>query len=242
VAITTVLRRLRLLEAGFYVRRILGLNSQEVLWVLTGKGAHEASVLLPKRNWSKNMLEHDFKLLSLRLAMENIGVARSWMPEHIIRSNIFAKYGLLQAKNKLVPDGFMAVEVDGIQHSIAIEVELTFKSRKRYQETFRRYSEKKGISGVWYLGKDKGILNQVRRTWYSSTREILLYCSFIDEVLQNPLEARILNRTGHELIKNVWSSSVPVSAQGVSNRESSKIIYENKLNAEDHTPLLKDAS
>jgi hypothetical protein len=242
VANTTVLRRLRLLEASFYVRRILGLESQEVLWVLTIKGASEASVSLPKRHWSKNMLEHDFKLLSLRLAMEDVWIAKSWMPEHIIRSSIFEKYGLREAKNKLVPDGFMAVEVDGIQQSIAIEVELTFKSRKRYQETFRRYSEKKGISGVWYLGKDKGILNQVRRNWYSSNREVPLYCSFIDEVLQNPLEARLLNRNGHELIKKLWRSSVPASAQGVSIREGTKLFQENKPTTENHTPLLIDAS
>jgi hypothetical protein len=242
VAITTVLRRLRLLEARFYTRRILGLESQEVLWVLTPKGALEASVSLPKRQWSKNMLEHDFKLLSLRLAMEDLGIARSWMPEHIIRSSIFEKYGLLKAKDKLVPDGFMAVEVDGVKHSIAIEVELTFKSRKRYEAIFRRYSEKNGISGVWYLGKNKGILNQVRRTWYALNRGMRLYCSFIDEVLANPSDARILNRNGHDLVKNVWRSSMPSDAQGVSTRENARIIRESKPSAEDHTPLFKDAS
>jgi hypothetical protein len=242
VAITTVLRRLRLLEASFYVRRILGLESQEALWVLAAKGALEASVPLPKRHWSKNMLEHDFKLLSLRLAMESIGVSKSWMPEHIIRSSIFEKYGLLRAKDKLVPDGFMAVEVDGIKHSIAIEVELTIKSRKRYLETFRRYSEKEGISGVWYLGRDKGILNQVRRNWYSSNREIRLYCSFIDEVLQNPLEARLLSKSGHELIKNLWRRSVLLSTHGVSTQEHKRIIRESNTSADNHTPILKDAS
>lgn len=242
VAITTVLRRLRFLEANFYVRRILGLESQELLWLLTAKGAEESSVSLPKRHWSKNMLEHDFKLLSLRLGMERTGIAKSWMPEHVIRSKIFEKYGLRDAKNKLVPDGFMALELNGIQQSIAIEVELTFKSRRRYQESFKRYSEKKGINGVWYLGKDKGILNQVRKTWYSTNREIPLYCSFIDEVLHNPLEARIFNRNGHDLIKNVWGRSVLLSAQGVSTQESEKVILIDKSSTENHTPLLKDAS
>lgn len=242
VAITTVLRRLRLLEANFYVRRILGLESQEVLWVLTPKGASEASVPLPKRHWSKNMLEHDFKLLALRLAMEDIGVAKSWMPEHIIRSSIFEKYGLHRAKDKLVPDGFMAIEVDGIKHSIAIEVELTVKSHKRYQETFRRYSEKEGIHGVWYLSNDKGVLTQVRKIWYSSNRGMRLYSSFIDEVLKNSSETRLFNREAYELIKNVWSTSVPISAQGVSTQESSTLIDESKSSTEYHTPLLKDAS
>jgi hypothetical protein len=62
---------------------------------------------MPKRHWSKNLLEHDHKLISLRLNLEAYGISHSWIPEHLIRTNIFRKNDFKTAKEKLIPDGLM---------------------------------------------------------------------------------------------------------------------------------------
>lgn len=124
---TTFLRRLRMLERKSFIKRVLGLESQEVLWMLTTKGANEVGVIRPKGHWSKNLLEHDYRLVDLRMSLENSGVVHSWMPEHQIRSEIFRKHGPKDFQERIVPDGLIGILVNGKSESIALELELTLK-------------------------------------------------------------------------------------------------------------------
>jgi hypothetical protein len=242
IAMTTTLRRLRLLEANFYVKRILGLESQDVLWVLTDKGASMAGVEVPKRNWSKSMLEHDFKLLKLRLRMEGCGIARSWKPEHEIRSMIFKQSGYRGAKEKLIPDGLMSIEVGGRMESVSVELELTLKNSTRYDQTFRRYSGKDNIHAIWYVAPTNGILNQVFRRW-KKTRELYripsLHLSLLDEMMTNPLKARLMGEKCM-LIENAWTANSP--AQGVSSENKTHEQIKTDLSSENHTPIEEDVA
>lgn len=52
IATTTVLRRLRMLEKKRFIKRIIGLESHELLWMLTHEGGKEAGVTIPKSKWS----------------------------------------------------------------------------------------------------------------------------------------------------------------------------------------------
>jgi len=70
IANTTVLRRLRSLEEAKLIKRLIGLGSQETLWIISDKALNEIEGgNFYKRYWNKNLLEHDFKLLSLRLLL-----------------------------------------------------------------------------------------------------------------------------------------------------------------------------
>lgn len=250
IASSTVCRRLRLLEAGFYVKRIRGLESQDVLWVLADRGAKLAEVEATKRHWSKNMLDHDFKLLSLRLALEGSGLAHSWEPEHAIRSNVFKKNGFRAAKEKLIPDGLMSTEVKGYSQTVAIELELEMKSIKRYGEIFRRYSGKSNLYAIWYLAPRNDIRNTVFRCWrhYKSLYRLpTLYVSDLDEVMKDPLNARLFGEEAPMPIGKTWSPKmiqVPAHspAQGVSNQPEKNVEKKVELTAEDHTPISKDVA
>lgn len=237
IAITTVLRRLRLLETSFYVKRILGLESQDVLWVLTEKGASKIGLEVPKRNWSKSMLEHDFKLLQLRLRMEGCGIARSWKPEHEIRSIIFKQSGYRGAKEKLIPDGLMSVEVNGRMESVSVEMELTLKNAIRYDQTFRRYANKENIHAIWYVAPTEGILNQVFRRW-KKAKELYripnLYLSLLGEVTSDPLKARLMSEKCFQ-IERAWTAHPP--AQRVSSENKTQGHRKTDLSSEDHTPI-----
>lgn len=250
IASTTVLRRLRLLESGHYVKRVLGLPSQDILWALADRGAKLAEVELPKRRWSKNTLDHDFKLVSLRLALEASGVSHNWTPEHLIRSNVFKKNGFRSAKEKLIPDGLMGIEIGGYRQSVAIEVELERKSIKRYEQIFRRYSGKPDLHAIWYLAPEKGILNLVYRTWRQNKSLYqlpTLYVSYLDEVMKDPLQARLQGEEAPKLIGTTWTPKrieMPAHspAQGVSGQRGENRKGKAELTAEDHTPISKDVA
>lgn len=227
VARTTVLRRLRILEERNLLKRLLGLESQEVLWILTEKGAGHIGTLTPKRNWSKNLLDHDHRLVKLRLLMECIGVARSWKPEHEIRSIIFRQTGHRRMSEKLVPDGLMGVEVKGKMESVAVELELTIKSSARYDETFRKYSGKESISAIWFITETDGASNHIYRRWKKAKglyRVPELHLTLLDEVMTDPLKARLMGESCNR-IGELWTPRLTAHspAQGVSNstKESS---------------------
>lgn len=189
VAATTVLRRLRILEEEKLIKRLLGLNSGEPLWIITEKaleffegGEHF------KRFWNKNMLEHDFKLLNLRLLLEERGIAKSWEPEHKIRFLVFRKYKLADAKNKLVPDGLMVTESYSKKLAVAIELELTLKNRDRLKDVLKRYLDKKDLHYLWYICGSKLVANAVLDTWnkMKGSNLLRLKVSLFSDVMSNP--------------------------------------------------------
>lgn len=208
IAQTTVLRRLRALEKNKYIKRILGLESHEVLWSVIPKGAVLAEVPVPKWHWSKNLLEHDFKLVSLRLALEGSGLSHSWITEHEIRSSIFRTNGFRDAKDKLIPDGLMGIEIDGKKQSLAIELELTLKNRDKLRKTLSRYKDKNGIVGVWYIVPFVSILNSITMNWrkaYSINKNACLYLSLLPDLLKNPLEAKVFGYGNGKHAKELWA-------------------------------------
>lgn len=206
---TTVLKRLRILETHHLVKRVLGLESHNLLWVLTEKGAAAADVVLAKRNWNKNLLEHDHKVSCLRITLEEQGFAHSWIPEHHMRSLAIAKYGFEVASNKLIPDGIMTID-RGSMDSIAVEVELTLKDKSRIKDIVRRYQTKKDLQGVWYVAKNITILKSVFKEWSQAKdkdTQIILYGSLYEEVIKSPQEARLWGEKNTYRIKHLWSAS-----------------------------------
>ncbi len=226
IEISTVLRRLRKLEEHRYLKRILGLESQDILWTITPKAAEAASVSIPKRHWSKNMLDHDFKLLSLRLVLESSGVAHSWMPEHEIRSSIFKSLGFRGAKQKLIPDGFMGIEVDEKRMSVPIELELTLKNKDKLRQTIRRYHSQTEIPAVWYIAPSMGILNSIFALWHSmapGAGSPRLYVSVLEEVMKDPPGALLGGIRPIRTVAQTWTLLGAHSpAQGVGTQEEKK--------------------
>jgi DNA-binding Lrp family transcriptional regulator len=187
-ATTTVLRRLRILEEERFIKRLHGLESQEVLWTITDKAFQFGGGEHFKRHWNKNLLEHDFKLLRLRLLLEKRGIAKSWVPEHEIRFLVFKKYDLRTAKEKLIPDGLMVTEASFKKVSVAIELELTLKNKERLKEVLKRYLEKKDLSCIWYVCGSKMVANAIRDNWnkVKGCTTIQLKIALWDEVMKNP--------------------------------------------------------
>lgn len=244
IAMTTVLRRLRMLEVCKYVQRISGLESQEMLWVVLPKGAEAGSVSIPKRHWSKNLLDHDFKLISLRLLLEGCGLAHSWKPEHLIRATIFRNNDFRIAKEKLIPDGLMAVEVEGKRHTLAIELELTLKNKDKLRKTLSRYKRQEGIFGVWYIAPTTSLLNSISAIWNdieASSSGNKLYLSVFEDVIENPLTVKVFGHGRGLATSELWKPRpAHPPAQSVSSLDKNQMNYLSELSPENHAPKCLD--
>jgi DNA-binding Lrp family transcriptional regulator len=245
IAVTTVLRRLRILETEHLIKRIEGLITSERLWALTEKGAVIADVKLYKRNFAKGLLDHDYKLLALRLCLEGHGIAHSWTPEHEIRSKVYKKYGLRTARDMLIPDGLMGVEMNENKVSVAIELELTLKNKSKLNETFRRYQSKRETFAVWYIVPSRMIMNQVHRLWFDcggSYTPIKIFYSYYDDVIKNPLSATLFSDEKPRIIADYWKTlHAQVTAQGMSTHNEKIIAIKTELTTENHAPILEVA-
>lgn len=245
IAVTTVLRRLRILEKRHLIKRVEGLITSERLWALTEKGAELADFKLYKRHFAKGLLDHDYKLLSLRLCLEGKGIAHSWTPEHEIRSKVYKKHGLRDAKNKLIPDGLMGVEISEKKVSVAIELELTLKNKTKLKETFIRYQSVSETFAVWYIVSSSMIMNQVHRLWYASggaSASIKIFYSYYDDVMKDPLTAKLYGKEKPKNIADYWKTlPAQETAQGVSTQDAKIIAIKTELTTEDHAPILEIA-
>ena len=246
IALTTVLRRLRMLEDEYYLKRIEGLITHELLWAVTDKGALSASVTVPKRHWSKNMLDHDYKLLSLRLVLEGNGIAHSWTPEHEIRSMVFKKYEIRGAKDRVISDGLMSVFVDGKMESVAVELELTLKNAKKLSKVLRHYRGCHDLLAVWYIVPNPAMANQIHRVWnqcglYATQTKI--FYSYLDEVMKNPKAARLMSAEKPKALSDYWRVlPAQVGAHHLSTHEEQKNENKIEVTEENHAPILNIAS
>lgn len=244
IATTTVLRRLRMLEDKKLIHRLLGLESHDVLWILLPKGAEEAGVAIPKRHWSKNLLEHDYKLISLRLGLENSGIAHSWIPEHLIQANIFRKNDFRTAKEKLIPDGLMGTEANSKRLSVAIELELTLKNKDKLQKTLSRYKRQDGIVGVWYIAPTTSLLNSISAAWNAlggPSTSNRLYLSAFHDVMKSSLDAKVFGHGRGSKISELWTPRpAHPSAQSVSKQNENREHSLSELSPENHAPIYQD--
>lgn len=221
IATTTVLRRLRKLEDGNYIRRIEGLLNNERAWALTQVGADVVSVQDPKVYFRKDQLNHDLKLSEVRMALETHGMTHSWIPEHEIRAKVCAKNGPARGQFMLIPDGIIGVEHKGLKESVALELELNFKNSKRYERTFSAYSKKQNIWAIWYVVASPSLGKSIARVAARELKynqKIKFFWSLADDVIANPLTAKIYQNNECFEFRNIFSSTKPaqVPALGVS--------------------------
>ena len=245
VAITTVLKRLRILEKERLIKRVSGLESFELLWIISDKGARIIEKENYKTSWNKQLLEHDHKISSLRLSFLNLKLYESWGPEHEIRSLLYKKYSFKGSLNKLIPDGLMTVKRKGNIETWAMEMELSIKGKNRYEKIFKEYGKKENLTGIWYFVKGESIFKSLkgsykRHSYLLNGKAFII--SYVDEVLFNLIEAKIFYPAKTETltqflgIPNLQPAHVP--AHSVSNLNLQKMGSQKNLSSDYHTSNL----
>jgi hypothetical protein len=237
---STVLRRLRAIEKENYLRRVGKLDSNEFLWGVTSKGGEHTGIDHFKTQWSKSMLDHDHKLVSLRLILERLGIVNSWTAEHQIRSMIYKKYYLREAKNKLIPDGLMEASIKNYSESMAIELELNLKNKERYQKIIYAYQGKDDLHAVWYIVTSLPIMNCLKDYWQKSrsSSKLKVYFSFFEDIKSLGVDAKMFGLDSTYLIKNYFDLPAHLAAQEVSTLNANLKQKKVNLSSQIHTPLV----
>lgn len=208
IAMTTALRRLRALERGGHIQRITGLETGGNAWALTKASAKTFMPKAAKIHFPRFILDHDLKLVDLRLRLEAAGISHSWRPEHEIRANVATKYGLKNIAERIMPDGLMAVEIDGLREAVAVELELFPKKQRRYRRIFADYGAKKNLWGFWYVVQSatigKQLMRAARESWHRENRPLFLW-SLLNDVLADPLNAPVHTYNNTYFLRELWT-------------------------------------
>jgi hypothetical protein len=212
---TTVLRRLRQLEVGRYIKRTAILDDGSFAWHMTEFGARQLNDKPIKLSFSRAVLVHDIALVDLRLKLEEAGIALAWRSEHSLRHELARHLGHRQFATMTVPDGLMAIAKDH-KEAIAIEVELTAKNQSRYRDTFASYARKEELYMLWYVVKSESIAKQLRHEAerYLGHRGTFLCWSMLDEVLRDPRQAPIYALNGSGTVERAFTPRQAAQAVG----------------------------
>ena len=207
----TVLRRLRLLKKEGWLFSSEGLPNGGLIWVLTKKGASLFSSEGETRPINRNTLQHDITVSSVRIQLEKLNLAEGWIPEHVLKKQAIKflydwEKSIYQVEDPpIVPDGlFIAKNHFGEMKPIALEMELSLKSRARYKKLFSQYKDKKKLWCVWYVVLNKSAGETLLELWdkYALWGD----CKFSYSVLEDVFKSDFLFPTPREAKeRNTWS-------------------------------------
>lgn len=193
-AMTTVRRRMRALEKAEMIYRVDGLDFGGVGWALTKNAAKKLGQLHGARRFSRNSLKHDVALSEVRNVLEKAGLARNWVPEHVLKTKALSKNRHRRDDSAFVPDAIFSLKGGDRTRVVALEVELHAKSKERYETILSRYKYKNSLSAIWYLVTSEALgisLESIWRKVNSNQSSDKLLWSHLSEILQDPLSASV---------------------------------------------------
>ncbi len=137
-------RRIRKLVEGGYLERDRVLHGQARIHRVTRKGTKvSGDALPPLTDINFGTFRHDLVLVDLALTLEE-QTGGVFTPDRRLRHNGGLSGGGLSGH---VADGYLHI---GEDEPIAIELELSVKSRVRIRSIIKKYSSDLSIKEVWY--------------------------------------------------------------------------------------------
>jgi hypothetical protein len=165
IQLSTVLRRLRALEVAKLIYRVRGLDTGEMVWILSRAGEAETKVRHPMIKPNKNGLGHDVLLTELRMSLEAAGLGQNFVPEWAVRRLTY-DHRRSQRGDQVVPDGiFSAMNWKKEVITVAVELEVNGKNTKRYEKIFSRYMGQSNLNLVWYFVKTESFGRALHDKW-----------------------------------------------------------------------------
>ncbi|MCZ0932910.1 MAG: replication-relaxation family protein [Oligoflexia bacterium] len=190
----TVLRRLRLLKQRGFIYSSEGLPNGTLAWVLSKRSSKLFKHDMETKVINKNTLQHDVAVSSLRIQLERLKIAENWTSEHILKKEVIKSHyedrrnsSSYMDESPLVPDSLFITRHEGEMKAVALELELTLKSKDRYKKIFSQYKEKKKIWFVWYVVLTRSAGESLSKLWdkyaiwgdcqfaYSTLEEVFKY-------------------------------------------------------------------
>ncbi len=239
---TNFFRRMRELEKAKMIRRIGPMTDHSYAWLLGPKGKERMG--FGERDFFKTRLtlEHDVTLTQVRMTLDAIGVGKKFVAESELRKRArLQQTGYLEKKKQVVvPDGLFPVLIKERAEVFALEVELNFKNRLRYQELFKRYLKMDGLYAIWYVVPSKSMGDRLLHEWEAFfekfrgqyRRKILCYTE-LDLFLADPRNALIHDHQGEVKICDRWRLSVVNCSEKITDHSHDQsVIAKNSTNDE----------
>ncbi len=149
--------RLKKLVDGGYLKRERILHGQARIHKLTKQGMLACGDgILPLKYVNLGTFRHDFKLIDLALMLER-DTGGSFQPDRRIRHDEGLS-GVGQLGH--IADGFLTI---GEDKPIAIELELSVKSRARIQSIIHDYGGNLSVKEVWYFTDNREVVRAISK-------------------------------------------------------------------------------
>jgi hypothetical protein len=163
-------RRIGILRGLNLIDIVLGDQGVGIGYRITKKGR---GILLEKgasvttqtnKKTYKTQFEHDQLLIEVRSILESSPVVKDFKSEAEVKYELLAgRRGPPDWKDALaVPDGTFIYEVPGQRIRVAVELELTQKSRARYFKILRGHLLNKTWGMAFYIVKDESLILKMR--------------------------------------------------------------------------------
>ncbi len=157
---TTVLRRLRKLEEGHYIRRRGTLGDGTSVFVIASEGVKAIGEEVITTTYPRHQIEHEIEVGNLRHYLERLGAVKSWMTERSLRSEVMKRSRWNDRSQILVPDALILFRhLLKPNAKVALEMELHAKSDQRYKARFQKLEASSVFT--WYIVKTESCSNKI---------------------------------------------------------------------------------
>ena len=159
-------RRLGILKRMGLIESVLGDQGVGLGYRISQKGQKTLieSGNLPKHipiyRGYRTQFEHDQLMFDIRQTLEESPIVREFKTEGDVRDELLGgKLGPIDWRNApTIPDGTFVYEVPGQRLRIALEIEVTMKSRARYFKILRNHLLNKTWDMTFYIMRDQSML------------------------------------------------------------------------------------
>lgn len=140
-------------------------------------------------------IEHDETVARLVLELERQGLLESYVFEPEMKAEELSQ-GRVPSKLDFAkyPDAVIALRGQPVASKIALEIELSRKSPKRYRELLQASLNRKDVGAILFLARQKaifeGLRSAMREIRYPDWERPIGFCN-LDEWLRNPSTAAI---------------------------------------------------
>jgi hypothetical protein len=206
ISSTTVCRRLRILQKKGMFHRLAGLPDGGLMWAISKTCAQRYGLGNPLLRINRNALEHDICLNDVRIRLTKASIGHQWVAEHEIRRETSKERNNRKASPRIIPDALITLKIGGTLRTVALELEINMKSRRRYKEIFSKHGKSDAIELIWYLVPNVGMGKRLEALWLnepSYRRKPDFIWSLYPEIIANLGGARIYQQDRVHLLTEV---------------------------------------
>lgn len=164
----THFRRLRTLKQNALIEAIEGDRGQRLGYRLTAKGMGIVKSVATEEQTGtrayKSTIDHDTLLVTIWQILKRSPLVSNYKPELKIKRELAKKHGLQKERDERykVPDAIFTLKTTKRSFSVALELELSTKSKERYLRLFKLLCTSSDFELIFFIAKDDQLLSLLK--------------------------------------------------------------------------------